>query len=427
MLIITSELLFCFFDFILMKTFADLILVNKKNGIAKDTMFLVLFAILTLFIAYNDIVSYFSFVLLMAISTIFLNILYSGKLINKFLIVILFHVIYAIYSSVLVFGITYIFDIDNNLIYQYGSSVRISFIITTRCFAYILLMLVSRLNKSYRKDYIVSKNIIFMAITCLLLAGVITNMLYTSYSSYTSDIVFLIAVLIMIFIVAIITEKVLFQQKINLKKIQDLENALSIKKTYSDKNSYDFNEIRRIKHDINNNLFAIETLLSEHNYEDALTYLKEISGSKSLKKVIMSGNDVVDALLNVNVNLNPEIDFDIEIHSLGLNINNMSLAVIVGNAISNSIEATKQVDHHKKNIKIIINEDKRCIRMIFENYYMFVPNITDGKLISIKLDKENHGLGLYSIENETNKFNGKINFDIDKNQRKFTLNVLLMK
>lgn len=102
-------------------------------------------------------------------------------------------------------------------------------------------------------------------------------------------------------------------------------------------------ESRALWHDIKKYMLAMETLVSENNYDEAETQLLGLKDKyASLEQTVYTGNNIVDGILNYGAEkakiANVPIKFDLWLNST-LNIAALDLYIIIGNTIDNAIEA----------------------------------------------------------------------------------------
>ena len=102
----------------------------------------------------------------------------------------------------------------------------------------------------------------------------------------------------------------------------------------------------------------------------------------------------------------------------------MDICSIFGNALDNAIECERKIaDKEKRLIHVTVSKQKQFLILRFENYYEDVLLYQEGKLVTTKKDKENHGYGLKSIRYTVNKYDGAVS--IDTNENWFELKILI--
>lgn len=102
----------------------------------------------------------------------------------------------------------------------------------------------------------------------------------------------------------------------------------------------------------------------------------------------------------------------------------MDICSIFGNALDNAIECELKIaDKEKRLIHVTVSKQKQFLILRFENYYEEALQYQEGKLVTTKKDKENHGYGLKSIRYTVNKYDGAVS--IDTNENWFELKILI--
>lgn len=168
-----------------------------------------------------------------------------------------------------------------------------------------------------------------------------------------------------------------------------------------------------LKHDMANHIGAIGSLLNKNEVSKALDYIGKLQEYGNLNnKHVESGNLVIDSILNYKlerakaidsvINTNIRIPSDLELESF-------DMTSILGNLLDNSIEALGKLKENKA-LWVSIKYERGLLIISIKN--TFDGNISQGKdrLLTLKYDKENHGLGLKNIETTLEKYNGLLKY-----------------
>lgn len=179
--------------------------------------------------------------------------------------------------------------------------------------------------------------------------------------------------------------------------------------------------IRCLKHDMDNHLLRLKDLIEKEKYAEALEYLETVKSSTAAdKKLIDSGNDLIDSMLNyklARLHDNIEQKYDIVVPK-DLSFTEFDLNVIIGNLAYNVLEALDQLpaDEPKK-LEISIRYKQGYLKVYFGNTFDgIMPE--DG---SRKRDHENHGLGLKSVERIVHKYGGDMRAKVSDNWYEISL------
>lgn len=179
--------------------------------------------------------------------------------------------------------------------------------------------------------------------------------------------------------------------------------------------------IRCLKHDMDNHFLRLKDLIEKEKYAEALEYLETVKSSTAAdKKLIDSGNDLIDSMLNyklARLHDNIEQKYDIVVPK-DLSFTEFDLNVIIGNLADNVLEALEQLpaDEPKK-LEISIRYKQGYLKVYFGNTFDgIMPE--DG---SRKRDHENHGLGLKSVERIVHKYGGDMRAKVSDNWYEISL------
>lgn len=89
--------------------------------------------------------------------------------------------------------------------------------------------------------------------------------------------------------------------------------------------------------------------------------------------------------------------------------------------LDNSIEALYKSSEKKLQIEMVL--DRSVLYISIVNSFDGIIEKNNKKLLTTKKDFYDHGIGLTSVENVINKYNGKL--DVDYNDKLFSVNILL--
>jgi len=173
------------------------------------------------------------------------------------------------------------------------------------------------------------------------------------------------------------------------------------------------NDLRRFKHDFNNLKIGLTVCYKNNDTEGALRYLEDCSNIISNDYISYhTGNFIVDALLsdkasqirsrNIRICFEGIIPYNI--------LSPVDICIIFGNALDNAIEACSKISCNvQKVININFKQVSDYIFIKITNPVMSVVNISNNTIVTSKEDKADHGLGIYSIKNTVNKYDGSFN------------------
>lgn len=176
-----------------------------------------------------------------------------------------------------------------------------------------------------------------------------------------------------------------------------------------------YSEIFRIKHDINNHNNIISVLLQNSEYDELKNYMNKYNKNiiKLDKEVLICKNKIIDAICLSKRSICKEkginIKFDIKIPEV-INIDDLDLCIIYGNILDNAIEACTRIEDKNKEkfIDVKSNILRGYLTIKIVNSKDGVSIKKNGKFVTMKKDKKNHGIGIYSVQKSVDKYNGQI-------------------
>jgi len=184
----------------------------------------------------------------------------------------------------------------------------------------------------------------------------------------------------------------------------------------------------KLRHDIKNHLLTINSYLDEGNIDKAQEYITNIIGVyQSKAEVIHTGFPAVDGLLNFKLQSAAELGIKISIKAdlpSDFNFSPFDLTVILGNLIDNALQAVSQVENNMF-IDLRMKCSKRMLIIKMSNPYKVVLKKEDGKFVTTKADKENHGWGLKNVNEVLEKYNGVSKIDADNGIFKITITLYI--
>lgn len=167
-------------------------------------------------------------------------------------------------------------------------------------------------------------------------------------------------------------------------------------------------EISRFRHDYTNHLKSILSLIQMQEYSQAEEYIEKLQKEKngSATAMFYTGNKLADAILadkSAALGDNCRIEYSGIVPS---SIENVDLCVIFSNALDNAVEACREFTSPCV-ISIFAGTQQGYFVMSIKNPTKCPYNFYDIPPTT-KPEKEQHGMGLYNIENTVKKYNGQI-------------------
>lgn len=172
-------------------------------------------------------------------------------------------------------------------------------------------------------------------------------------------------------------------------------------------------ELRKFRHDIKNHFICMEYLFRNDKQEELDQYFLNLQQAFSFQeKLYVSGNDIIDAILNHDLQSGCNKEVRITVYgSLPplKTVAAMDLCTMFSNLLSNAIASANQVDEEQK--------PEIIIRFMGGNAYFsitvsnsFVNDIQDTKK---KKKDRNHGHGIQNIRETVEKYKGSFEQNIE--------------
>lgn len=267
-----------------------------------------------------------------------------------------------------------------------------------------------------KNEYVLSKKEWFLFVSMPFMVW-ITTIILTNASLAAPQITLymMLAELIVLLVVAAIYY---FMLRINKDtqarlriKILEQQNSNAFK-SIKDAESY-VNEMRSVKHNIENQLITIYNYIDKNKNDEAKAYINTLTKEylPGISSVIQSGNDAFDAIVGMKKTMceNDGIDFKIKINSKALKLLNIiDTGVLFGNLIDNAIEAAEK--SKDKKIVLEISEKGEYLSILLSNSIDESVLESNANLETTKTDKEYHGIGVKNIKGTVMKYDGMIQY-----------------
>ena len=256
-------------------------------------------------------------------------------------------------------------------------------------------------------------------IVCLVLA----KMTFDTFPHTVNQIWFL---LVCVLICLVFYHSYVVNSKINKSHLEmiELKNQL-LEDNYKMLNDV-YTKNANLYHDLSNHLGTLYQLLNTNKLTEAKEYIERISEPvKVLNKVVWTGVDVVDVILNSMIEKARKFDIDLIYnveYPASCNIQTHDICVILSNLIENAIEAVAKSDGEKE-IKVTIRKINNFLTIQVINAIFEPVKIRAGKIVTTKDNSLLHGWGLQSVKAAAENYEGSIKYTYDNNQ--FVVTVML--
>lgn len=373
-------------------------------------------AAVTLFLEYPWINLIATFAMMVAASSILFECRFGKKIFYSliFLIVILA-------SESLPMGILYILNFGSPLDQLNSGLGRYIGMTCSKLFCFWFSVYVIEYSKNKQKD-IPLKN--WLSIILIpILSVVILNGIFVSYGlSHRQTINYLISVIGLLALNLFVFN--FFDTYANQLKLKVMEQRLK-----SEEENYmliesKYNEIRQLKHDINNQISVAKSMFRYGNQHEAIRHLDKLSDSLSdAGGICYTGISAVDAIINMKWQeaLNNDIHFTTKVNIFeSMTIDNILLCRILANLLDNAIEGAERCSCVNKYIHISMIQIDNKLRICVMNSS---DEVDTQNLKSSKSGKGLHGIGISSIKKAADQLGGVTSFEWE--DETFTADILI--
>ena len=186
----------------------------------------------------------------------------------------------------------------------------------------------------------------------------------------------------------------------------------------------DLQENAKRLHDFHHHLQAILGLAEQAGDQKTEEYVQSLL-DVSYRDVRMCscGNDIIDAVINCSAAeaARSHIDFqyNVELSSSLSQISPIDLCAVLGNQVENALDACRKIpDSQRRFIQVSIRQNKSFVVIQVTNSAYRNPFTADGRLLTNKEEPQFHGLGLKSIQDTVDKYNGYLTNSYEDHQFK---------
>ena len=174
--------------------------------------------------------------------------------------------------------------------------------------------------------------------------------------------------------------------------------------------------LRRTRHNMRN-MYILELKYLEDKEYDKLreNYIKTLGELKQSDCVVNTGNISIDSIINYKTMQAKEAGIRLVsyVNLIGdVKITNGDLNVLLGNLFDNAIEAALKLDEKERKIEYKLKGDKTALLFeIYNGYDGILDRDDEGEIITLKANKEYHGIGLKEVRDIVKKYCGTMTVD----------------
>lgn len=214
-----------------------------------------------------------------------------------------------------------------------------------------------------------------------------------------------------------------YETKLKIKLLeQQNENS---KKNMENTDAF-VNQMKSVRHDIQNQLLTICGYIDSGKIEEAKAYINSLTENAlpNIQSLINTDNDAFNAIVNAKIVLcnQKKIFMDVKVKENSLkNLDPIDTGVLFGNLLDNAIEAAEKTA--KRRISVDVQKSGAYLSILVCNSIGDSVLKNNQELQTSKRDKELHGIGIKTVRELVRKYDGMIQF-YEKNNE-FCCHILL--
>ncbi len=364
----------------------------------------------------------------MFLITLAITFLFKSRMVNKLLITILYLVINGVIEMLVGFVISILFNVDINTASN-SFGFLLSGMLISKIVVFLIVLFISvKKSGSLLQQYKVKYLSVFIFPASTLAIAILQGKFFLEYphqdlaTKYGVLVSYVGLILANIIVFDFIDS--LYKNTINESQLRIADEIIH-NQTVQYQTLIDHNQkVMQLRHDHKNFCVGLRTELEKGNIHKAIKILDgEYDVSKS--ESIIDGN-VALTIINIKQKVaeSQNIDFICECGNVDLvNIHPTDLAIILGNALDNAIDACEMIsDEEERYIETSISLKNNSIYITIKNPVESDKDINS--LVSTKKDGViNHGFGIISMRRLAKKYNGEVLFSCEN--KLFTTVIIL--
>lgn len=388
--------------------------INKNN---KYRYFLTFILIAIIHILKSIFINGIPMAIISLITTFLFNQFYKSKQYVKMIISISLSVMYMS-TEALFGGVFMLISGGSHLEVNTSPEAYAIGTLLTRFFVFAVILIFESKKKSIAISNLTLKYLILLSvlpITTIILSILMYQVILVIESS-NIKLTFVFANILLILSNAITFEIIHTQNKLAKSEyeLNLLKNSVNEQtKHYEDLKSSQ-EEIRQMRHNMRSTCIATIAELKEGKTENALKQLQEnIEIIEKSSKIIDTGHPSIDSVIENKLNRCEELNINAQLsyqYKEPITINEIEIAVIIGNILDNAMESCLKIIDFNKDIWGSITVDTQNIVINIKN-----TAVNSNNLKTSKVDKKSHGYGLKSISHIAKKYNGYAKFTFSDN------------
>lgn len=326
-------------------------------------------------------------------------------------------VVFVTGCSVFMMGLLSILDYQANEILNVNGSVYVTNVAISKVVLITLYLILRKIVINY--SFTKKQWLLLCSTSMILMTSLVV--LFTIFKNQSGDMAIYCGIAIILFVMLYIIFFIYFviiskkNEEIVQKtlKLQVLEANQEFSKQILD--AYESN--RKLKHDLNHHLTVIYGKTEDEDIIGIKNYIEQLASKMDKIQIINTSNMTLNNMINYRIAEMEKLDIKFY-HQVSNDlsfINDLDIAVLMGNLFGNAIEAQRYVSVDKF-ISLRILANNGLVSMIMKNSYSEKHTYKDhGKYKTVKKDKAKHGFGLGNINSVVEKYDGVMQIKEENN------------
>lgn len=186
--------------------------------------------------------------------------------------------------------------------------------------------------------------------------------------------------------------------------------TLEVENKHAEQMAEIYSEIRKWRHDYNNQMMTLGTLASNSGCTEVSDYIEKMTNVCASLVIINTGNPIIDAVLSDKIQLAEKNGIHI-VYSIAIperiSDKSIELSSILSNLFDNAIEALQNADISRKKIDFDMFQKENALCIKITNPTNGKYNIVNSDILTTK-SGYNHGYGLKIVKSMVKKCDGNI-------------------
>lgn len=342
---------------------------------------------------------------------------FDGSMPKKLIAVIIPIVLITIVSISDIDITAAVFNTSIETIVEHRTWQRVFVMITIQIILFITFRKISLLfsknddNFSFR-DW---ATITIIMLISIVMGTLLHNSLIDSYSSIRKLFIGLSLLSLIILVILMFSMMVsLINKNKELMESEKIKAKQQYLQYYVDNAADQYETIRRIRHDIKNQMSALEYMIENGEYEDAISFIgKSKTYIVQQDSVVNTNNIMVNSIINSKLTTASAMGITVTCFSVKTfeGIDDHDLCSLLSNSIENALTAClEDVESKTKMLSVKITFDEGVYTFLISNSISSSVLTNNPQLLTTKQDKSTHGLGTKIIKEIANKYNGRCDF-----------------